>query len=78
MTDKLLELAEKAGVTITRLDSGYYHIRGAGPCEWAQPPWWPCDGVTLRAHAFPEASERFIRRVVALAERAMDKTGERP
>ena len=44
-----------------RLVSGYWHIRGDGPCNWAQPPEWPCDEPTLRAHAFPEASEKFIR-----------------
>lgn len=45
---------------IDRLSSGYWRIQGDGPCEWAQPPFWPCDEATLREHAFPEASERFI------------------
>ena len=44
-----------------QLESGYWHVRGNGPCEWAQPPHYPCDEETLRAHAFPEASEEFIR-----------------
>ena len=48
-------------MTIKRLESGYYHIRGNGPCEWAQPPTWPCSETVLREHVFPEASERFIR-----------------
>lgn len=48
-------------ITVTRLDSGYVHLRGRGPCNWAQPPHWPCDEATLRAHAFPQASEAFIR-----------------
>lgn len=48
-------------VEVRRLSSGYWHIRGNGPCEWAQVPTWPCDETTLRAGAFPEASEVFIR-----------------
>lgn len=44
-----------------RLENGYYHIRGEGPCNWAQPPEWPCSEEMLRAHAFPEACEEFIR-----------------
>jgi hypothetical protein len=47
-------------MTIKQLPSGYWHIRGEGPCEWSQPPHWPCDEQTLREHAFPEASERFF------------------
>lgn len=42
------------------LESGYVHIRGLGPCNWAQPPFWPCDEQTLRAHTFGEACESFI------------------
>ena len=48
-------------MTSIRLESGYWHIRGEGPCNWAQPPVWPCDEKTLRDHAFLEASEEFIR-----------------
>lgn len=48
-------------INIRQLDSGYYHVRGYGPCNWAQPPCWPCSEETLRAHAFPEASEEFIQ-----------------
>ena len=55
---------------IRRLDSGYWHIRGNGPCEWAQPPTWPCDEATLRAHAFPESSETFIRAALRASETA--------
>lgn len=53
-------------VTVKRLSSGYYHIRGVGPCNWAQVPSLPCDEKTLRAHAFPEASESFIRAALRL------------
>lgn len=47
-------------ITVKRLDTGYWHIRGHGPCNFAQPPVWPCDVETLREHAHPEASETFI------------------
>jgi hypothetical protein len=48
-------------VYVQRLSSGYYHVRGDGPCNWAQPAQWPCDEQELRAAAFPEASEEFIQ-----------------
>lgn len=48
-------------VIVKRLASGWWHIRGNGPCNWAQPPIWPCDEETLRAHAFPQASEKFLK-----------------
>lgn len=44
---------------IKRLDSGYYHIRGQGPCNWAQPPTWPCSEQVLLAHTFGEAGNEF-------------------
>lgn len=47
-------------ITVKRLPSGYYRIQGDGPCEFSQPPHWPCDEQTLREHAFQEASETFI------------------
>lgn len=52
-------------IVVTRLSSGYYHIRGNGPCEWAQVERWPCDETALRAGAFPEASDTFIRAALA-------------
>jgi len=48
-------------LTVRRLPSGYWHVRGLGLCNWAQPPVWPCDEETLRAHTFHEAAESFIR-----------------
>lgn len=56
------------GIRIYRLPSGYYHLRGYGPGNWAQPPTWPCDEATLRAHTFPGASEQFIREMLAQIE----------
>ncbi len=47
-------------ITVSRLSSGYYMVRGIGPCNWAQPPIWPCEEDTFRRYVFPEASEYFI------------------
>ena len=52
---------------IHRLSSGYWHIRGQGPCNWIQTPHWPCDEEVIRNHAFPQASEKFIRSVIKKA-----------
>lgn len=54
-------------ITVKRMESGYYHIRGRGPCNWAQPPHWPCSERVLRAHAFPEASEEFLKFLASVA-----------
>ena len=56
-------------ITVRKLSSGWWHIRGEGPCNWAQPPCWPCTAETLRAHAFPEASERFIQQALEMLEK---------
>lgn len=55
-------------VRVQKLPSGYVRIQGNGPCEWAQPPYWPCDEKTLREHTFPEASEKFIRECLSQIE----------
>lgn len=55
-------------ITITKLDSGYFRVQGHGPCNWAQPPYWPCSEEVIREHAFPEASEEFIRAAFDAAE----------
>jgi hypothetical protein len=55
-------------IVITRLSSGYVHVRGRGPCNWVQPKHWPCSEEVLRAAAFPEASEDFLQAVLRLAE----------
>jgi len=56
-------------IVVMLLESGYYHVRGDGPCNWAQPPAWPCSEEVLRQHAFPEASEAFIREAMVSAEK---------
>ena len=55
-------------ITVKKLYSGYYHIRGIGPCNWAQPPIWPCDEVMIRQCVFPEASEKFILECIEAAQ----------
>ena len=59
-------------ITVKRLPSGYWHIRGLGPCNWAQPPSWPCSEEMLREHTFQQASEEFIRSSMSLG--LTDKT----
>ena len=58
-------------IKISKLSTGYVHIRGQGPCNWTQPPHWPCTEQEIREHAFPEASENFLRAVVKQAEEHM-------
>ncbi len=60
-------------ITEKRLSSGFWKITGEGPCNWAQPPLWPCSEATLRAHAFPEASEQFIHDAMRAAEMRIGK-----
>ena len=37
-----------------------WYITGVGPCNWAQPPTWPCaDEDVLSASIFPEAGFEF-------------------
>lgn len=48
-------------ITVRRLSGGYYHIRGKGPCNWAQPDHWPCSEQELRSSAFQDPSDEFIR-----------------
>lgn len=54
-------------IKIIRLPGGWWHVRGRGPCNWAQPPEWPCSEAMLRAHAFPEAGEAFLREAIRAA-----------
>lgn len=54
-------------IVATVLSSGYWHIRGEGPCNWAQVPIWPCGEDLLRANIHPEASEEFIRAAIDAA-----------
>ena len=59
-------MSEK-NLSIKQLESGYWLIRGSGPCEFAQPKHWPCSEAELRGAAFPEASELFIVQAMRLA-----------
>ncbi len=53
-------------ISIKPLSSGYYQIRGDGPCNWTQPPYWPCAEHVIRESAFPQASEEFIRAILRI------------
>lgn len=68
MTDQ----SEHQKISVRRLSSGFSHIRGRGPCNWAQPPCYPCAEAVLREHAFPAASEEFIQTVLRAMRRAND------
>lgn len=57
-----------AEITLTQLSSGYVLVRGRGPCNFTQVPHWPANEDTIRQHAFPEASEEFIRAALREAE----------
>lgn len=57
----------RGDLIVAPLPSGYYRISGRGPCNWTQPPTWPCDEQTIRRCAFPEASEEFLAAVVSAA-----------
>lgn len=57
-------------IEVRQLESGYWHIRGVGPCNYAQPREWPCSEEQLRASAHPEAGEAFLRAALALASEA--------
>jgi len=48
-------------ITVTRLSSGYFHVRGEGPCNWAQPATWPCGEQALRFASFQTPSDEFIK-----------------
>lgn len=61
-------------VTVKRLSSGYWHLRGIGPCNWAQPRAWPTlDMDELEESFFGEACEAFRRVVRAENERLLDE-----
>ena len=46
-------------ITIEKLPSGYYHIRGEGPCNWAQVENLPCSKDDLMAGNF-QGGDEFI------------------
>jgi hypothetical protein len=58
---------------IRQLPSGYWHIRGVGVCNWAQPPAWPCDPDVLERHFFGEAGDRFRDEVRRLNRASLDR-----
>ena len=60
-------------IRIKRLASGWYHLRGTGPCQWAQVQDWPgCTEKELDSAFFPEAGYNFRREVASLRERLLE------
>lgn len=55
---------ESIPLRIKQLPSGYWHIRGNGPEEWAQPANWPCSERELRAACGLGASHKFIQQCI--------------
>jgi hypothetical protein len=60
--------AQSISISIRRLTSGYYRLKGRRSCDWSQVPSWPCSEEVLREGAFPGASEAFFQ---ACMEEAM-------
>ena len=53
--DLEMRMTEAEELTVKRLPSGYVHIRGRGPCNWAQGP------SIQEAEPFVESGEDFRR-----------------
>ena len=60
-------------IELKRLPSGYTHLRGNGPCNWAQVPRWPCGERDLLDGAFPEASKEFLRECAKLLQQEIEE-----
>lgn len=58
-------------VEIKTLSTGWYHLRGVGPCNWAQIPSLDCQVVD---YAHPEASVAFVRAAQIAVIRARKHT----
>jgi hypothetical protein len=63
-------------VRVRQLDSGYWHLRGPGPCNWAQPQRWPCLPDDLEKSFFGEAGEGFRACVRAENDRLLRSSRE--
>lgn len=54
-------------ISIKRLPTGWWHLRGKGPGNWVQLPAWPLNEELIRHYAFDEAGEPFLRAAVSVA-----------
>lgn len=63
----------RAAISIKRLSSGYWLVRGHGPCNYSQPPHWPTDAETLRRHAHPEAGPQFLAEAARKSKEVRDE-----
>lgn len=66
----------RSRLNVKQLPSGWWHIRGAGPCNYTQPPTWPCSEEEIRKHAHPEAGDNFLETVCRLARMETRISGE--
>ena len=64
-------------ITIKRLSTGWYHICGIGPANWAQVPNWPCSDEALSAGMFAEAGATFRRAARAALDAAWAEARDR-
>ncbi len=56
-------------LSVRRLSTGYWHLRGDGPLNWSQPSTWPCLEQELRDAACPGACDEFIQACFGMEER---------
>ena len=47
-------------VSVRQLESGYWYVRGRGPCNWAQLLRWPTDLKSAKTASFYETGLTFI------------------
>lgn len=64
----------KTLLVVKQLSSGYWHIRGRGPCEWAQGLNWP-DSLP---EPFSEASDQFQFAVRRWSQHIIEHRADRP
>lgn len=65
-------MKKEISLRVVKLSSGFFRVRGNGPCEFGQySSWPPLDERALLEETFPEASESF-REAVRKMMRARD------
>jgi hypothetical protein len=66
-------LRQSGNLTVRQLSAGWWHIRGNGPCNWAQPPTWPIHPDELEQHIFHEAGREFRRELAEANDRLWEE-----
>ncbi len=57
-------------ITVRKMSSGAYHIKGEGPCNWSTVPEWPCSRETIRQCGDLAACREFLDDAARAAEEA--------